>query len=66
MTDNGRPYTWAELNRRLRELRSEAMVLELFEAQKRSGANGRWLRRIHARYRYLRMKREKKELARRA
>lgn len=57
-------YTWITLNARLRALRTEAAVTELLEQQRRAGANPRWLRRIHARYRQLRKLRERREFER--
>lgn len=62
---NGRViYTWAELNKLLRILKTEASVLAVFEAEKKGRNRARWLKRIHSRYRRLRTQREKRELAR--
>lgn len=57
-------YTWTELNRRLRELKSDGAALALFHQLKAAGASSRWTKRTHARYRALRLKREKRELER--
>jgi hypothetical protein len=54
-------YTWTELNRHLKTLRTESAVLELLEQQRKLGAYPRWLMRISARHRQLRKLRERRE-----
>lgn len=56
-------FTWHELNKKLRTLKTEAAVKELIEAEeKQQMPRPRWLKRMWARFRQLRYQREKKEL----
>jgi len=55
-------YTWLRLNRTLRGMSNERVVLRLFEQQKKAGASERWLGRIWSRYARLRARRERREL----
>jgi hypothetical protein len=54
--------TWLELNAALREARTEAAVRKLVDEEMRQEyPRERWVRRMMARYRYLKYLREKKE-----
>lgn len=59
---NNTTYTWEQLNRLLRGVSSEKVALRIYGQQKAVGASERWLNRIHARYRRLRLRREMREI----
>jgi hypothetical protein len=58
-------YTWKELNLALRKATKEEEVLFMLRQEQASRfPRKRWMQRIHARYRRLRLRREQKEVAR--
>jgi hypothetical protein len=56
-------YTWPELNRLLKEMNNEAEVLAFYKDQRRAGVSQRWRERVRSRYKVLRNRREKHEVA---
>jgi len=55
-------FTWAELNKRLREHDKEKDVQQLLDSVRSQGASNRWVNRIYQRYSLLRKRRERRAL----